>query len=54
MMQKLDHDTCTEVYQTFAPCADEMAARRRKALREREEKQRKERLEAAAAANKAK
>lgn len=53
MMQKLDHHTCTEVYQAFAPCADEMAARRASALREREERERKAKLEAAAAANKA-
>ena len=45
MMQKLDHDTCTEVYAAFAPCGDEMASRRTEALREREARQRRERLQ---------
>lgn len=48
MMQKLDHDTCTEVYQAFSPCADEMAARRDAALRARDERERKDRMTAAA------
>jgi hypothetical protein len=48
MMQRLDHDTCTEVYTAFRPCADEMAARKARLQRKKDEDERRRRLEEAA------
>ncbi len=52
MMQKLDHETCTDVYAAFRPCADEMAYKRAQAQRKAEEEERQRRLQEAAARNK--
>ena len=54
MMQQLDHDTCSDVYAAFRPCADEMAYRRAQVQQQNEEEERKRRLTDAAARNKAK
>ncbi len=49
MMQKLDHDTCTEVYAAFSPCADEMVSMRAAGQRRMDEQERVARLQEAAA-----
>ncbi len=49
MMQRLDHHTCTEVYAAYAPCGEEMTRRRAAALRAREDTERRQRLDDAAA-----